>query len=46
MLDQVRDKIHPKHYSIRTELAYTDWINRFILHFDKKHSARDGHLRF
>ena len=26
-----------KHYSIRTEQAYTDWIKRFILYFDKQH---------
>ena len=35
LLDQVRGKIRLKHYSIRTEQAYTDWIKRFILHFDK-----------
>lgn len=37
LLDQVRGKIRLKHYSIRTEQAYTDWIRRFILHFGKKH---------
>jgi site-specific recombinase XerD len=36
LLDQVRDKIRLKHYSIRTEQAYTDWIKRFILHFGKR----------
>ena len=36
LLDQVRGKIRLKHYSIRTEQAYTDWIKRFILHFDKQ----------
>jgi hypothetical protein len=25
LLDQVRDVIRRKHYSIRTEQAYTDW---------------------
>lgn len=34
LLDQVRGKIRLKHYSIRTEQAYLDWIKRFILHFD------------
>ena len=29
LLDQVRDKIRLKHYSIRTEQAYTDWVKRF-----------------
>lgn len=37
LLDQVRGKIRLKHYSIRTEQAYTDWIKRYILHFDKRH---------
>jgi hypothetical protein len=26
LLDQVRGKIRLKHYSIRTEQAYVDWI--------------------
>jgi integron integrase len=37
LLDQVRGKIRVKHYSIRTEQAYVDWIRRFILHFGKRH---------
>ena len=37
LLDQVRGKIRVKHYSIRTEQAYVDWIKRFIMHFDKRH---------
>lgn len=32
LLDQVRNVIRKKHYSIRTEQAYTDWIKRFILY--------------
>jgi hypothetical protein len=35
LLDQVRDKLRVKHYSIRTESAYVDWIKRFI-HFHGK----------
>jgi site-specific recombinase XerD len=35
----VRGKIRLKHYSIRTEQAYVDWIKRFVLHFDKRHPA-------
>lgn len=42
LLDQVRDKIRLKHYSIRTEQAYVDWIKRFILHFDKRHPSELG----
>jgi len=30
LLDQVREQIRLKHYSIRTEQAYVDWIKRFI----------------
>ena len=42
LLDQVRGKIRVKHYSIRTEQAYVDWIKRFILHFDKRHPRDMG----
>lgn len=42
LLDQVRAKIRLKHYSIRTEQAYTDWVRRFILHFGKKHPREMG----
>ena len=30
LLDQVRHVIRCKHYSIRTEHSYIDWIKRFI----------------
>lgn len=36
LLNQVRGKIRLKHYNIRTEQAYLEWIKRFILHFDKR----------
>jgi integron integrase len=42
LLDQVRDKIRLKHYSIRTEEAYVDWIKRFILFQHKRHPAEMG----
>ena len=42
LLDQVRDQIRIKHYSIRTEQAYTSWIKRFILFHDKKHPKEMG----
>lgn len=32
LLDRVRHKIRLKHYSIRTEKAYVDWVRRFV-HF-------------
>ena len=29
LLDQVRDVLRRKHYSMRTEQSYVDWIKRF-----------------
>lgn len=37
ILDQVRDAIRVKHYSMRTEEAYVHWIKRFILFHEKRH---------
>ena len=37
LLDQVRNQIRLKHYSIRTEESYINWIKRFIFFHDKKH---------
>ena len=37
LLDQVRDVVRRKHFSIRTEQVYVDWIRRFILFHDKRH---------
>ena len=37
LLDQVRLAIRTRHYSIRTEEAYVQWIKRFILFHDKHH---------
>jgi integrase-like protein len=37
LLDQVRDVARRKHYSLRTERTYVDWIRRFILYHDKRH---------
>jgi integron integrase len=39
LLEQVRDVIRRKHYSIRTEQAYLDWIKRFIIYHNKRHPA-------
>jgi hypothetical protein len=39
LLDVVRDAIRRKHYSIRTEQAYIDWIKRFIIYHNKRHPA-------
>ena len=40
LLEQVRDRIRVKHYSIRTEQAYVDWIKRYI-HFHGKLHPRE-----
>jgi site-specific recombinase XerD len=37
LLDQVRDVIRRKHFSIRTEQSYVDWIKRYILFHGKRH---------
>lgn len=42
LLDQVREAIRLRHYSIRTEQAYTDWIKRFILFHGKRHPREMG----
>ena len=44
LLDRVRDAIRLKHYSIRTEQAYTDWIRRFILFHGKRHPSAMGEM--
>lgn len=42
LLDQVRDRIRRKGYSIRTEKSYAHWIKRFILFHDKRHPKDMG----
>jgi integron integrase len=42
LLDRVRDRIRFRHYSIRTEQAYVDWIKRFIRFHGKRHPATMG----
>ncbi|MGA2139127.1 MAG: site-specific integrase [Verrucomicrobiia bacterium] len=42
LLDQVRDAIRLKHYSLRTEQAYVDWAKRYILFHKKQHPKDVG----
>ncbi len=42
LLDQVREAIRLKHYSIRTEEAYVSWIKRYILFHNKRHPNEMG----
>jgi integron integrase len=42
LLDQVRDTIRRKHYSLRTEETYVDWIKRYIFFHKKRHPEEMG----
>src|SRR6266699_6351623 len=43
LLDQVSEVMRFKHYSIRTEATYRDWIKRFIFFHGKRHPREMGH---
>ncbi|HJU22846.1 MAG TPA: integron integrase [Casimicrobiaceae bacterium] len=43
LLDLVRQRIRYKHYSLRTEQAYVDWIRRFIRHNGNRHPSDLDH---
>jgi integron integrase len=42
LLEQVRAAIRLRHYSLRTEEAYVQWIKRFIFFHDKRHPLDMG----
>jgi integron integrase len=42
LLDQVRREIRLRHYSLRTEEAYVNWIRRFIFFHRKRHPRDMG----
>ena len=42
LLDQVRDKVRFKHYSLSTENTDLSWIKQFILFHGKQHPADLG----
>jgi len=42
LLDRVRDSIRSRHYSLRTEQSYIQWIRRFILFHNKRHPGEMG----
>jgi hypothetical protein len=42
LLDLVRGVLRRRHYSIRTEQSYVDWIRRFILFHGKRHAVQMG----
>ena len=42
LLEQVRDVMRLKHYSLRTERSYCDWIERFIRFHAMRHPQEMG----
>ena len=42
LLDQVRELIRVRHYSIRTEDAYVRWIKEYIFFHKKRHPVEMG----
>lgn len=42
LLDQLRERIRYRHYSLRTEQAYVHWVKRFIFFHNKKHPKEMG----
>ena len=42
LLDQVSEVMCFKHYWLRTETCYRDWIRRFILFHGKRHPRERG----
>lgn len=42
LLDQVRDAIRVRHYSLKTEESYIGWIRRYILFHGKRHPRELG----
>jgi integron integrase len=42
LMDQVRSRLRLKHYSLRTEQAYTGWIRRFIVATGRRHPGELG----
>jgi len=42
LLDRLRHALRVRHYSIRTEQAYVEWVRRFIHFHGKRHPAHLG----
>ena len=42
LLEQMRDALRTRHYSIRTETSYLDWAKRYILFHHKRHPKEMG----
>jgi hypothetical protein len=42
LLDEYRERLRVKHYSLRTEEAYLHWVRRFIHFHGKRHPREMG----
>ena len=41
-MDQLRETLRLKHYSLKTEKSYVNWVRRFILFHNKRHPQEMG----
>ena len=44
LLEQMRDVMRVKHYSLRTEQTYCDWVERFIRYHKLRHPREMGEI--
>lgn len=42
LLDQVREKLRYKHYSVNTEKTYITWIKHYVIFHGKRHPTEMG----
>ncbi len=42
LLDQYREALRSRHYSLRTETTYTSWVRQYILYHQKRHPREMG----
>lgn len=42
LLDQYREALRNRHYSLRTEKTYIGWVRQYILHHGKGHPREMG----
>ena len=44
LLDQMKNVMRMKHYSLRTEKSYIQWVRRYIYFHNKRHPEEMGAL--
>ena len=42
LLDQYREALRNRHYSLRTEKTYISWVRQYIIHHEKRHPREMG----